>query len=732
MRSFGQNTICFSLKKIDGKTDQKNYKNARRRMPISDFIAATTTLAFMLSILRMTREQCVEIVNSFDTNDVASALEAHGGNHFFIFSLGIIYIRAKAIKSFPIRLAELLSHHVHHTSQGSQEFLQFLNQVFEENRDNLPRSLWGMCANASPSDLTSFLRNLNSSPLLVFHWLQMAIRERKQIVKEFFQILERIKKDPTGYEDVIRTLIAHKSQLLFHDIIGCIAVTIDTGVVFNLLLIFEINWDFTFAELDLVRKFLKKRPINASFLIGPPGYMSAQCSRYLIGQIMNLPRLLDATGRLTENKLLHPPNVASIHEFVYFTDHHLERIFRNNHILFITILIPGKYSIADVFIFFHNIFLMKHPELFSRMMDALKEYGNKLSEDDIKSLPQVLRKISSDRRDAAHFWLAFMCIERKETIRCLNDHIVLLRAILKRGSAQVINVTPASPATFHEIVRKLRECLPDFVLNLMAHLVMWKTGQTPHAAQLLPVIQNELASGAVMAFLRANSHELPYMLQLMMLSNTIDELWVNMELVMEYAGLRAQQAPPNDANFAIMLEEIFRIFDEVFKKFSIKITDFNERIYALLPKNPNSIFDAFIHDERFEYLTRGVRDGLKVSKLEAQCNVHLATMPPDSTLADAQSDLGIILVDCRICTSHATPEFSCMFPCGHATCLGCFESIKKRAPVACPDCRAIISFCVSIDTLGIRVRQQPAVGQSAAAGGGCASMPPPAKKSKGE
>lgn len=699
-------------------------------MPISDFFASATTLAFLQIILRMTREQCVAFVNSLDTNELASALETHGGNHFFIFSLGIIYIRAKAIKSFPIHLAELLSHHVHHISQGSQEFLQFLNQVFEENRENLPRSLWGMCANASPSDLTSFLKNRNSSPLLVFHWLQMVIRERKQIVKEFFQILERIKKDPTGFEDVIRILIANKSQLLFHDKIGCIAVIIDTGVVFNLLLLFEINWDFTFAELALVRNFLTRRPINASFLTGPPGYMSAQCSFYLIGQIMNLPRLLDATGRLTEAVLLQPANVASIHEYVYFTDHHLEIIFRNQ-ILFNTILIPGKYSIADVFIFFHNIFLMKHPELFSRMMDALKEYGNKLTVEDIKSLPQVLRKISSDRRDAAYFWLAFMCIERKEIIRCLNDHIVLLRAILNRGSAKIINVTPSSPATFHEIVRKLRECLPDFVLNLMAHLVMWKTGQTPHAAQLLPVIQNEPASGAVMAFLRANSHELPYMLQLLMLSNTINELWVNMAPVMEYAGLQAQQAPPNDADFVIMREEIFFIFDEVFKKFSIKMTHFNEHIYALLPKDP-SIFDAFIHDQRFEDLVRGIHDDLKVSKLEAQCNAHLATMPPGSTLADAQHALGVILLNCKICMSRTTPGFSCMFPCGHTTCRGCFERIKRQLPVVCPDCRAKIPFCVSMDTLGIRFRQQPAAGQAAAAGG-CASMPqPPAKKSKSE
>ena len=668
-------------------------------MPISDFIASATTPAFLLNILQMTQEQCVAFVNSLD-------------------------------KSFPIHLAELLSHHVHHTSQGSQEFLQVLNQVFEENRENLPRSLWGMCANASPSDLTSFLKNRNSSPLLVFHWLQMAIRERKQIVKELFQILERIKKDPTGLEDVIRILLANKSQLLFHDKIGCIAVIIDTGVVFNLLLLFEINWDFTFAELALVRIFLRNRPINASFLTGPPGYMSAQCSRYLIGQIMNLPRLLDATGRLTEAVLLQPANVASIHEYVYFTDHHLEIIFRNNQILFNTILIPGKYSIADVFIFFHNIFLMKHPELFSRMMDALKEYGNKLTADNIKSLPQVLRKISSDRRDAAHFWLAFMCIERKEMISCLNDHIVLLRAILNRGSAQIINVTPSSPATFHEIVRKLRECLPDFVLNMMAHLVMWKTGQTPHAAQLLPVIQNEPASGAVMAFLRANSHELPYMLQLLMLSN-IDELWVKMEPVMEYAGLRAQQAPPNDADFVIMREEIFRIFKEVFKKFSIKMTDFNEHIYALLPKDP-SIFDAFIHDQRFEDLVRGIHDDLKVSELEAQCNAHIVTMPAGSTLADAQHELGVILLNCKICTSRTTLGFSCMFPCGHTTCRGCFERIKMQLPVVCPDCRAKIPFCVSMDTLGIRFRQQPAAGQAAAAGG-CASMPqPPAKKSKSE
>jgi len=711
-------------------------------MNISDLISATT-LPFLQGILQMTNDQCVEFVNTLDPKELALAFEEHGGSPFFIFSLGLIYIRAKAtIRSFPIRLAELLSHHVHHSSQGSQKFLQFLNETFNESRDNIPKFLWGMCANASPADLESFLKMRHSSPLLIFYWLHMVIRERKQISKEFFQILERINKDPTGFEDVIRTLVSNKSQFLFHETIGCIAVISDTGIVFNLILLFQFDWEFTFDELTLIRKFLRKRPINSSFLTEPSGFnFSEQCSRYLIGQIMNLPGLLDTTGKPTKEVLLLPENVARIEEFVYFTDDYLERIFRNNQFIFNTLLIPGKYLIADVFIFFHNIYLMKNPEFFSSMRNALNEYGNKLNADDIKSLPKVLKQIPIDRRDAAHFWLAFMCIERQETIRCLNDHIILLRAILNRSSAQIINVTPSSPATFHEIVRKLRECLPDFVLNLMAKLVMWKTGKTTHGAQLLPVIQTEPVSDAVMAFLRENKHELPCMLQLLMLSKTIDELWVNMVPVMEYAGLQAQQALPNDDGFIMMLEEIFRIFDEVFEKFSIKMTDFSKHVYDLLPKNPqNSIFDAFIHDPRFKDLVRGIHDDLKVSELEAQCQAHLATMLPGSTLADAQHELGVILFDCHICTFRTTLGFSCMFPCGHTTCHGCYEKITQRLPVICPDCREKIPFCVSMNTLEIRFKQQPAAGgqavisgrQLAFAGGGCASMPPPAKKSKDE
>jgi hypothetical protein len=319
-----------------------------------------------------------------------------------------------------------------------------------------------------------------------------------------------------------------------------------------------------------------------------------------------------------------------------------------------------------------------------------------------------------------------MCIERKERIPCLNDYIILLKALLNRASTKVINVVPSSPATFHEIVRKLRECLPDFVLNLMAHLVTWKTGETPHAAQLLPVIQNEQISDAIMGFLQANRNTLPYMLQLLMLSNTIEELWDNLAPVMECAGLQAQQMPPNNVNFIVMLEEIFRIFEEIFKRFDIKIADFSDKINNLLPNHPaNSIFDAFIRDKRFDNLTRGVRDELNVSKLEAQCQAHLATMPPGSTIADAQRELNCVLFDCGICTGRNTPEFCCMFLCGHASCRGCFEKLKVQQSFGCPICRAKITCCVEINKLDIRFIQQPAAG-------GCASMPPPAKKSKGE
>ena len=312
----------------------------KEEMLFSDLIAATT-LAFLLSILQMTPEECVAFVNAFDGNDLTKSLETHGENPIFIFSLGLIYLKAKATRSFPMRLAELIYYHVHHRSQGSQEFFQFLNTSFEENQNSYPRFLWGLCESCSSKDVESFLKPRNSSPLLVFYWLQMAIQKQKPIVKEFFQILERIKKNPLIFDDVKQLMVANKSQLLFHVNIGCIAVIIDTGVVFNLLHLFEINWNLTFAELELLRNFLRKRPISANFLVDPQ-YMTAECSCYLIGNVMNLADLLDASGRLALSVLLLPVNLVRIAEFVYLSDNDLATIFRVNHYVFNQILIPGK------------------------------------------------------------------------------------------------------------------------------------------------------------------------------------------------------------------------------------------------------------------------------------------------------------------------------------------------------------------------------------------------------
>ena len=673
----------------------------KEEMLFSDLIAAPT-LAFLLSILQMTPEECVAFVNALDGNDLTESLQTHGENPIFIFSLGLIYLKAKATRSFPMRLAELIYYHVYHRSQGSHEFLQFLNTSFEENQNSYPRSLWGrslwgLCESCSSKDVESFLKPRNSSPLLVFYWLQMAIQKQKPIVKEFFQILERIKKNPLIFDDVKQLMVANKSQLLFHVNIGCIAVIIDTGVVFNLLHLFEINWNLTSAELELLRNFLKKRPISANFLVDPQ-YMTAECSRYLIGEVMDFADLLDASGRLTESVLLLPVNLKDkqIAEFVYLSDDDLATVFRVNHYVFNHILIPGKYSFYKVLFFFNNL-TYSNQELFSRIRDALKEYGNKLTPQDIKLIPNVLKSMSDDIRDAAHFFLAFMCIERKENIGCLNDHIMLLKALLNRGTQQIIEVVPSSPANFPEIIRKLRACLPDFVLNLMCLEI-----RTPIAVQLLPVLQTDKQhSGAVHAFLELNTQNGSFacFLQLLMLSQTLRQLWSNMERVMEYIEHQA-------GDFTMMQSELFHILDELFnKRFKVGLPHFNDHIYGLLPKQPenNSIFDAFVADQRFHHLARGVHDERKSVECKKKCEEHLRTMPHGSTLDDAQRALGIILFECPVCKSYVTKAFTTIIGCGHAFCTSCIKKLDE-----CSICRKKIgSHRFECSDLNIRYKQKP-------------------------
>ena len=664
----------------------------KEEMKFSDFFANATTLAFLLRILQMSPEECVANVNLWDINDLITSLETHGENPIFIFSLGLIYLKAKATRSFPMRLAELLFHHVFHGNEGSHEFLQFLNNSFEEKKNSYPRSIWGLCENCSLNDVLSSLKPNNSSPLLVFCWLEIAIQKRKMIVKEFFQILERIKKNPHIFDNVIQLMVRNTTQLLFDPAIGCLQNMMDKR--FNLLHLFEIKWNPTPAELDHLRNFLREHPISANFLVDPQ-YISAECSRYLIGEVMGFAGLLDASGRLTRSVLLLPRNVLGLVEFVYLSDDDLATIFRINHDVFNQILTPGKYSFYKVLLFFNNL-TYSNQELFSRIRDALKEYGNKLTPQDLKLIPNVLKSMPDDLRDAAHFFLAFMCIYRKEKIKCLNDHIMLLNALLNRGNQEFIQVTPSSPSTFPEIVRKLRTGFSNFVLGLMCLEI-----KTPQVIQLLPVLQTEPNdSVSVHEFLELNAQSGSFtcLLQLLMLSRTIELLWANMERVMNY--IEQHQA----VDFIMMQSELFHILDELFNnRFNVGLLHFNDHIHGLLPKHPkgNSIFDAFVDDKRFHHLVRGVHDECKVAEYKKKCE-DLTTIRPGSTLDDAQRELDVFVFECPVCKSFVTKAFlTAIGECGHTFCTSCVQKINE-----CSMCRIKIKTRIECGELKMRYKRK--------------------------
>ena len=143
-------------------------------MRLSDIFAATK-LTFLQSILQMTSDQCIEFVNGVNLNELASGLQNHGANPFAVFSLAIIYIRAGATKAFPQRLAELLYDAVFRQAEGTQEFLGALNQAFSLDKNKVAKSLWGLCERATANDLVIFLSAKNSSPLILFYWLLLAV-----------------------------------------------------------------------------------------------------------------------------------------------------------------------------------------------------------------------------------------------------------------------------------------------------------------------------------------------------------------------------------------------------------------------------------------------------------------------------------------------------------------------------------------------------------------------------
>ena len=662
------------------------------------FRQAEGTIEF-LKFLSRDHLKCVEFINRLKPNELADALRSHGQNTKFVFSLAIIYIRAGATKAFPQRLAELVYDAVFRQADGTQEFLAALNEAFLADKTKVSRSLWGLCESANPDDLESFLTAKNSSPLILSYWVRISAREQKQIVKELFQILARIaqhnmKPNPKeSYTDVIKALLDNQSYFIFHENNGVRTVILEKGFVGIILNLFVVPWKFTLAQLPLVQQIIKKLPINASWLI-EQSYMSTQCSRFLIGTVMNLADLLDHSGRLSVETLLLPSNFEKISKFVYLSDHdHLKQIFRLNQKLFNNHVIPGKYAISFVLHFFMNLHMQRNPELFSRMLVALKTYGNKLLPEDLKAMKTALAHFQEDRKAEAAIFAAFMCIDCTEPIPCLKDHIAVLKAILNREGAHTLHVARCKPSKLQEIVCALRSVLPDFILNAMIDSV--------NGISFLPVINLQPASPTVIEFLQAHAQagSFPCMLQLLMTSDHLDLFKVHMIAVMSFIGTQVDQMGPNDVTYQLNLAEMFNILHACFTKFDIEMLDFNNRILALFT-NP-VVLDTFVADQRFAELTRGLRNERDIARMRQECQAHCAQY--GTTMAEAQRALGHIVFDCAICIGLSIDKFTTVFQCGHCFCTGCAEQIR-----ICSNCRARITHRTQADSLGIRFRPDPA------------------------
>jgi hypothetical protein len=656
-----------------------------------------------LKVLSRYHCKCVQFINGFKPNELADALQTHGQNTNFVFSLAIIYIRAGATKAFPQKLAELVYDAVFRQVDGTQEFLAALNGAFLVDKTKVSRSLWGLCESATSEDLNSFLNARNSSPLILFYWLHLAVGGEKQIVKELFQILARIarqniKPNPkVSYADVIRAILDNQSYFLFHETNGVFAVILDKGFVGNILNLFEVPWNFTFAELLLVQQFLQKRPIDASWLLRPD-YMSVQCSRFLIKTVMNLADdLLDSSGRLTEASLLLPANFARIGRFVYLSDHHhLEQIFRSNQFIFDTHVIPGKYAISFVLHFFMNLHFRRNPELFSRMLVSLKTYGDQLLKADLTAMKTALTHFHEDRKAEAAIFAAFMCIDRSEQIPCLKNHISVLKTIFMviGNPIHTLCVRDCDPTKLQEIVCSLRKILPDFILNARMVFV--------NGISFLPVVNLHATSQPVIAFLQAHAlaGSFPCMLQLLMTSDHLDLFKVHMIAVMSFIGAQVDRVGQDDGQYQLNLAEMLNILHACFTKLDIKMLDFNNHICALFT-NP-IVLNAFVADPRFAEQTRGLRNDRKIARMRQECQAHCAQH--GTTMPEAQRALGLVVFGgCPICTELSTPEFTTVFQCGHCFCTGCAEQIKN-----CPNCRAKIIHRTQPDSLGIRFRPDPA------------------------
>jgi hypothetical protein len=523
--------------------------------------------------------------------------------------------------------------------------------------------------------------------------------------KYIFNILERIQKKSDNNEDIINFLISKKTELLFNTINGFF-MSQEKKSIYHLSLLFEIDWQFTFGELEHIRNFLRSHPINSSFL----HYCSSEFSNNFIGTVLNLRSYID------KNSLIIPYNVQQIHEFVYYGHDELESIFRNNEFVFDNLLSPKRYYISDVFIFFHNLFL-RRTFAFSRITTALKKYGEKLSEENIAQIPIFIENMDSSRRDDFKVWLALMCISRTETISVIQDYINILKQLfIPRILTNSRSISPSSPETIHEVIDNIRKSLPDFILNTELFMLTWKINENCYSKSLLPVLQKEeskvdfscICIRSLINFLNIphpfNIDDrkvllFPCKLQLLMLSKTKDELFSNLKDVLEHIEKESPKMSSND------LEEMFFIMENIFKRLKISMDDFYN-IYELLPKHPdNDISEVFINDPRFSYLLTNFLEECKVKQLAIQCKDHLATMSDDSKITDAQSELGIILMNCSICMANNTSDFTDLLaPCGHTFCHSCSQKL-----VNCPNCRVKIDCRLPLKNFNIRVRKESEV-----------------------
>jgi hypothetical protein len=477
---------------------------------------------------------------------------------------------------------------------------------------------------------------------------------------------------------------------------------------YNFSLLFEIDWQFTFGEIEQIRNFLRSHPINSSFLPN----CTTECSKNLIGTILNLGNYLDKNYVLRHDSLIIPVNVGRIHEFIYYSHDDLERIFQNNQFVFDNLLVPDRYQIPDVFIFFHNLFIHKS-FAFSRFTTALKTYGEKLSEENIREIPKFIENMDSTKRDDFKVWLALMCISRTETIPVIQDYINILKQLfIPKILTNSRGISPYSPATIHEVIDNIRKSLPDFILNTELFMLTWKIDENYFSKSLLPVLQREeskVDSSCICIRSLINFLNIPHpftvdyrkvllfpcKLQLLILSRTKDELFSNLKDVLEHIGEESIKASSND------LEEMFFIMENIFSRLKISMDDFYN-IYELLPKHPNNdISEAFINDPRFSYLLTNFLEERKVKQLEQKCRDHLATMTADSKITDAQSELGIILMNCSICMANNTSEFTdLLVPCGHTFCHSCSQKL-----VNCPNCRIKIDYRLPMKKFNIRIRK---------------------------